>query len=341
VGPMNRFGWAVVGPGSIARKFAETVEGLADAELRRVYGRDAERTGAFVRACSRGSRTSMRAARSLAEILEDPLINGVYVATPHARHGEFASRCLEAGKPVLCEKPLVPNLAQGTPLVEFASRKNVFLMEALWTRFLPVYETVAAWLREDTIGPVRAIQSSFCFRAPVDPAGRHYNPALAGGALLDLGVYNIAMTRWVIQQAAGACPEPSSIHATGTLAQTGVDQRVSVMLTFPGGLSSQFVCGFDGTAENAMTIFGERGLIRLPSGFWGATEARLERPGEPALHEQAPFRINGFEYQIEEAQRCIRAGLVESPRMTHADSLAALRWMDEIRRQVGVRYPFE
>ena len=250
-------------------------------------------------------------------------------------------QCLEAGKPVLCEKPLVPNLAQGASLVELAARKNVFLMEALWTRFLPVYETVAAWLREDAVGPVRAIQSSFCFRAPLDPAGRHYNPALAGGALLDLGVYCVAMTRWVIQQTAGRCPEPSSIHATGTLADTGVDERVSAMLTFPGGLSSQFVCGFDGSAENSLTIVGERGSIRLPSGFWGATEAWLERTGEPVLHEQAPFRINGFEYEIEEAQRCIRAGLVESPRMTHADSLAALRWMDEIRRQVGVRYPFE
>jgi predicted dehydrogenase len=283
----------------------------------------------------------LRAARSIAEILEDPLIDGVYVATPHAQHGEFVRQCLEAGKPVLCEKPLVPNLVQGTSLVELASRKNVFLMEALWTRFLPVYETVSAWLREDAIGPVHAIQSSFFFLAPADRAGRHYNPALAGGALLDLGVYNIAMTRWVIQQAAGSCPGPSSIRATGSLADTGVDHRVSAMLTFPGGVTSQFVCGFDGSAENSMTIVGERGSIRLPSGFWGATEAWLERLGEPVQHEQAPFRINGFEYEIEEAQRCIRAGLVESPRMTHADSLAALRWMDEIRRQVGVRYPFE
>jgi hypothetical protein len=120
-----------------------------------------------------------------------------------------------------------------------------------------------------------------------------------------------------------------------------VDQRVSATLTFPGGLSSQFVCGFEGSSENSLTILGERGFIKLPSGFWSATEARLQRPGEPALHERASFRINGFEYEIEEAQRCIRAGLIESPRMTHADSLASLRWMDEIRRQVGVSYPFE
>jgi predicted dehydrogenase len=338
---MKKFAWAVVGPGGVARKFADTVGGLADASLHQVYGRDAVRTDAFVAACRDRNGVPLRAAHSLVAILEDPLIEGIYVATPHAQHYEFVRRCLEAGKPVLCEKPLVPNLAQGTSLVELASRKNVFLMEALWTRFLPIYETVAAWLRSDAIGPVRAIQCSFCFRAPFDPASRHYNPALAGGALLDLGVYCIAMTRWVIQQATGSCPEPSSIDSIGTLADTGVDQRVSAMLAFPGGLSSQFVCGLDGSAPNSMTILGERGCITLPSGFWGATEARLERPGELALHEQSPFRISGFEYEIEEAQHCIRAGLVESPHMTHADSLAALRWMDEIRRQVGVRYPFE
>ena len=339
---MSEFAWALVGPGAIARRFADAVEGLADASLHLVYGRDAARTDAFIAACPRKSGTPLRAARDVAEILEDPLIQGVYVATPHAQHGELVRRCLEAGKPVLCEKPLVPNLAQGTSLVELASRKGVFLMEALWTRFLPAYETtVAAWLRNDAIGPVRAIQSSFCFRAPFDPAGRHYSPALAGGALLDLGVYSIATTRWVIQQVGGTCPEPSCIHACGTLAETGVDQRVSATLTFPGGLSSQFICGFDGSAENGMTIIGERGFIKLPYGFWAATEARLQRPGEPALHAQAPFRINGFEYEIEEAQRCVRSGLIESPRMTHADSLATLRWMDEMRRQVGVRYPFE
>ena len=338
---MAEFAWALVGPGGIARTFAAAVEGLADARVHRVYGRDAARTDAFIAAHPGRSGTPSRAARGLAEILEDPLVKGVYVATPHSHHGEFVRQCLEAGKPVLCEKPLVPNLAQGTSLVELAARKNVFLMEALWTRFLPVYETVSAWLRSDAIGPVRAIQSSFCFRAPLEPAGRHYNPALAGGALLDLGVYSIATTRWAIQQSVGTCPEPSSIHACGTLAGTGVDQRVTAMLTFPGGLSSQFVCGFDGSAENSMTIMGERGFIRLQPCFWAATEAQLQRLDEPAIHERAPFRINGFEYQIEEAQRCIRAGLVESSRMTHVDSLAALRWMDEIRRQVGVRYPFE
>jgi predicted dehydrogenase len=338
---MTEFAWALVGPGNIAVQFAGAVDGLADARLHKVFGRDAARTDAFIAACPNKSGTQLRAAHGLSDILEDPLVQGVYIATPHARHGEFVRRCLEAGKPVLCEKPLVPNLAQGASLVELACLKNLFLMEAVWTRFLPIYDTIAAWLRDNAIGPLRSIQSSFCFRAPFDPAGRLFNPALAGGALLDLGVYNVTMTRWVIQQATGSCPEPSAIHASGRLAPTGVDQRISATLDFPGGLSSQFVCGFDGCSGNSLTILGELGFIVVPTRFWAATEAILQRSGKPAQHEQAPFRTNGFEYEIEESQRCIRAGLIESPRMTHSDSLAALRWMDEIRRQVGVRYPFE
>jgi len=340
-GPMDEFAWALVGPGTVARLFAEAVDGVAGARLHKICGRDATRTDAFIAACPTSSGMPLRAVRGLVELLEDPLVDGLYIATPHALHGEVIHLCLEAGKPVLCEKPLVPNLAQGSLAVELASRRNVFLMEAVWTRFLPVYATVAAWLREGAIGPMRGIQSSFCFPAPFEPTGRLYDPALAGGALLDLGVYSVSMTRWVIQQARGECPAPSSIHASGSLAPSGVDQHVSATLDFPGGVSSQFVCGLDGCAENSLTILGEQGFIKVSAPFWAATEATLNRPGQPAQRIRAPFRVNGFEYEIEEAQRCIRAGLVESPRMRHSDSLAALSWMDEIRHQLGVRYPFE
>lgn len=338
---MNEFAWALVGPGTVARLFAEAVDGVAGARLHKICGRDARRTNAFIAACPTRNGTPLPAARGLDELLEDPLVDGLYIATPHALHGEVIHQCLEAGKPVLCEKPLVPNLAQGSSAVELASRRNVFLMEAVWTRFLPAYATIAEWLREDAIGPTRGIQSSFCFPAPFEPTGRLFDPALAGGALLDLGVYSISMTRWVIQQARGTCPAPSSIHAFGSLAPSGVDQHVSATLDFPGGVSSQFVCGLDGCAENGLTILGEHGFIKVSSPFWAATKAALHRPGEPAQHVHAPFRVNGFEYEIEEAQRCITAGLIESPGMTHADSLAALSWMDEIRHQLGVRYPFE
>ncbi len=338
---MTTFGWALIGPGRIARRFADAVAAMPGAELRALLGRDATRAADFALNCKTRDGSRPVVVKSLEELLMNPLIDGVYVSTPHAQHGEWVRQCLDAGKPVLCEKPLVPNLAQGQALVDLARKRQVFLMEAVWTRFLPIYSVVARWLRDQAVGELRGMQSSFCFPAAYDPAGRLYNPALAGGALLDLGIYNLAVTRWVLQAALGACPEPLSIHATGVLAPTGVDQRVAATLQFPGGFDSQFICGLDGCAENALTILGERGVIRLPTHFWQATEALLQRWGEPEQRLQEPFRVNGFEYEIAEAQRCIRAGLIESPRMTHADTLATLRWMDEIRRQVGVRYPFE
>jgi predicted dehydrogenase len=339
--PVTTFAWALIGPGKIARRFADAVAETPGVKLRALLGRDATRAADFAADCVNSDGSRPFVAMSCHELLADPLIDGIYIATPHAQHGEWVRQCLDAGKPVLCEKPLVPNLAQGQALVDLACERQVFLMEAVWTRFLPIYGVVSHWLRDQAIGELQAIQSSFCFPAPFEPAGRLYNPALAGGALLDIGIYNLTVTRWVLQTALGTCPEPLSIHATGVLAPTGVDRRVTATLQFPGGLESQFICGLDGCAENALAIFGNRGVIRLPTQFWQATEARLQQTGEPEQRVQEAFRVNGFEYEIAEAQRCIRAGLIESPRMTHADTLATLGWMDEIRRQVGVRYPFE
>ena len=338
---MTTFSWGLIGPGKIARRFAGAIAGMPGARLRTVLGRDATRAADFAVNCANDDGSHPVVAKNCEELLADPRIDGIYIATPHAQHGEWVRQCIDAGKPVLCEKPLVPNLAQGQALVDLARERRVFLMEAVWTRFLPVYAVVAQWLRDKAIGELHGMQSSFCFPAPFEPASRLFNPALAGGALLDIGIYNLTVTRWVLQTALGACPEPLSIHATGVLAPTGVDLRVAATLRFPGGIDSQFICGLDGSAANALSIFGERGVIELPTRFWQATAARLHQTGASEHNTQEPFRVNGFEYEIEEAQRCIGAGLIESPRMTHADTLATLGWMDEIRRQVGVRYPFE
>ena len=176
---------------------------------------------------------------------------------------------------MLCEKPLVPSLAVARELVTLARERRVFLMEALWTRFLPIYARVRDWLSSGAIGRVQAIQSSFCFHAPFDPGSRLFNADLAGGSLLDIGIYNVAMTRWVLESALGACPDATSLRAEGILAPTGVDQRAAGTILFPGGVVSQFVCALDGTADNSLRIFGDRGWIRLEAGFWEATEATL------------------------------------------------------------------
>ncbi|WP_310388232.1 Gfo/Idh/MocA family oxidoreductase [Roseateles sp.] len=338
---MKPFCWALIGPGGIAQRFAAALPDVAGAELHWVLGRDAARAASFARQVAGPGVPPPRVVVDLACLLAEPALDAVYIATPHAQHGDSVRQCLAAGKAVLCEKPLVPNLAQAEALVQLARQRKVFLMEAVWTRFLPTYTVVQGWLREQAIGPLRGLQSSFCFNPPFDAGSRIFDPALAGGALLDIGIYNLTMTRWVMQQALGACPQPLSIQASGVLAPTGVDQRVAGMLNFPGGITSQFICAVDGRADNGLRIFGERGVITVPVDFWQATEAVLTRPGQPEQRVKAPFRGNGFEYEIEAAQACVRAGQIESAVMPHAETLATLAWMDEIRRQLGVRYPFE
>ena len=338
---MTDFAWAIVGPGRIAHRFADAVHRLPATYVRSVLGRDAGHAAPFVADWSRPGKPTPQAALDLDALLRDPGVNAVYIATPHSAHAAFIRACLQAGKPVLCEKPLVPSLAMARELVALARERRVFLMEALWSRFLPVFAQVREWLGSGAIGQVQAIQSSFCFHAPYDPGSRLFSVELAGGSLLDIGIYNVAVTRWALESALGACPDAVRLQARGTLAPTGVDQRVAGSIDFPGGVVSQFVCAYDGTADNSMRIFGERGWISLGPRFWEATEATLARHDQPPETARAPFRINGFEGEIEETMRCVRAGDIESARMPHDETLAIIGWLDELRRQVGVRYPFE
>jgi predicted dehydrogenase len=338
---MNDFAWVVIGPGLIAHRFADAVFRLPGMYTRSVLGRDTAAAGQFVAHWSRPGKPAPLVAPDLASLLADAAVDAVYIATPHSAHAPFVRECLAAGRPVLCEKPLVPNLATAREIVAQARDRNVFLMEAFWTRFLPVYSRVGRWLGEGAIGRVRAIQSSFCGPVTFDPEDRHYSPALAGGALLDIGVYCLAMSRWVLELALGACPEPTGLHVDGVLAPTGVDQRCAATIVFPDGVLAQFLCGFDCIADNSLRIFGDAGCISVPHTFWEGTHAVLTRPGQAPETVHAPFRFNGFEYEIEEAMRSVRSGLVESPRMPHAETLANLAMIDELRRQLGVRYPFE
>jgi predicted dehydrogenase len=334
------FAWALVGPGRIANRFAQAVQGLPDAELIRVVGRDLQRAQSFARQwCAAG--TEVQASTALEDALSDPRVDGVYIATPHAQHASVVAQCLSAGKPVLCEKPLVPSVAIAQPLIDQSRASGVFLMEALWSRFLPGFDQVAQWLQAGAIGRVRAIQSTFCFPAVFDANSRLFAPELAGGALLDIGIYNISMSRWVLETSLGECPPILHSDVHGVLAPTGVDQCVSASLTFADGVAIQWVCAVDTSSSNSMQILGEKGHILLPRNFHQAEEVVLCRHGEEDLRIQTPFAINGFEYEIAEAMRCVRAGLHESPRMPLSETLTVLGWMDAIRAQLGVRYPFE
>ncbi len=338
---MKKFGWVIIGPGKIAHRFSDAVRRMEGTHLVAVHGRDPDRTQSFAQTWSRDGAPPVRALENLDALLHDPEVDGVYIATPHSAHAEAVRRCLQAGKPVLCEKPLAPTQATAIELVEMSRQQNVFLMEGIWTRFLPAYAVVREWLQSQAIGRVHGMQSSFFFNVPFDPASRVYDPAQAGGALLDIGIYNLTVTRWVLQAAMGRCPALQSLHASGVIGTTGVDQRVSVALNFSDGVVSQFVCGVDGIADNSFRIFGERGVITIAANFWEATDTTLHRTGEAPISVHRPHRLNGFEGEIEEAMLNIAIGNFESPVVPHAETVATLGWMDRIRADIGVRYPFE
>lgn len=325
------FRWGVIGPGGIANRFAGALAGVPGARLAAVFARDAAKGQAYAERWQPPAEPA-RVTTSLDDLLTDLSVDAVYIATPHSHHGEYIRAALQAGKPVLCEKPLVTTRAEGEVLVALARERGVFLMEALWTRFLPAYDLAGKLLREGAIGELRAMQSSFCFASAYDPAHRNWNPALAGGSLWDIGIYNLAVTRWVLQQMnGGVCPELLAMDVQATLAPTGVDASVTATLHFPGGVTSQFRCGFDAASVNAFEALGSQAGLRFPLDFWGAEAVEVVTRKSPAQRFEAPYAVNGFEGEIAEAQACIRAGLLESPRMPHAETLALLGWMDAIR----------
>jgi predicted dehydrogenase len=329
--------WAVVGPGAIARRFALALAGIPGQRLAAVVGRDAARAQAFAERWSGGDEPA-RAHTSI-ESLAAGEVDAVYVATPHPAHGAAVRAALEAGLHVLCEKPLVTSADEAAELCALARRRGRLLMEAFWSRLLPVMPVVRGWIGEGRIGRVQGLQASFCFALPFAPTARHFDPALGGGVLLDIGVYPLGLARDLLA-VQGERGEPA-LHVVGRIGASGIEERVAMTLAWPGGAVGQFVCAFDGRAPNDLVVLGEAGHITLHGPFWECTRASLARHGEPAQTVERPFRINGFEYEIEEAIRCIAQRRIESPAVPHADTVAVLRQVDAMRRTLGVRFPFE
>lgn len=319
--------WGLVGPGSIARKFARDLRVAHGGRLRAVSGRDLARARAF--ADEFGAELALDDVRALAT---DASVDIVYIATPHNAHFAAAKILLDAGKPVLCEKPLTVNARQARELIALSRTHGVFLMEALWTRFLPVYARVREWLDAGRIGRPLLVSSAFCIQPERDPANRFFNPALAGGGLLDLGVYTLAVSQLVMGR------KPERVAAVAQFSETGVDELLAASLAYENGGLARIACGLSVAFDNSLVIGGEKGFIRIPPTFLRATEAVLHADGKTETACE-PFRGEGFDYEIEEAMRCLRTGAIESPLLPHADTLATLETMDEIRRQIGLRYP--
>lgn len=320
--------WGIIGPGRIAQRFADALTAVDHTYLAAVGSRDSSRAQAFA------ARFGARDAYGSYEELAASDVDAVYVATPHRFHFENARLCLEHGKHVLCEKPITVSAHEARQLSELAESRGLFLMEAMWSVFLPLYRQIREWLDADVIGRPTLMSSTFGFRAARDPDSRLLSPHLAGGALLDIGVYNIAISRFVTGR------DPTGLDARGFLGETGVDEMTAVTLLFGDDTVSQFTATLLCQTANEFEIYGPEGSIRIARRFWESTRATLT-VGDEETPVDLPPRHNGFEYQIEEAVSCIREGRSQSSVMAHSVSIGTMQTMDEIRTKIGLVYPFE
>jgi predicted dehydrogenase len=318
--------WGILGTGGIAATFAGDLPRVEGAELAAVGSRSVASAESFAR-----EHGFARAHGSWAGLAADPEVDVIYVATPHAFHLPAALACLAGGKAVLVEKPMTLDLAGAAQLVQEARGRGLFLMEAMWMRCNPAVRKLVELLAAGTIGEITTVHADFGLQGPFEPSHRLLDPALGGGALLDLGVYPVNLAHLVL----GA---PATVAAWAHLTADGVDDNTGVLLGYPSGAMAALTCSLIGATRNAATITGTRGRIDLPEGFFAPQSFTLHR-GETAEAFDFPFEGRGYQFEAAEVQRCLRAGELESPLMPHDTTLEIMTLLDTVRNQIGVYYP--
>jgi predicted dehydrogenase len=318
--------WGILGTGKIAGKFAEGLSQLPDAKLVAVASRSASSAEAFG-----GKHGATTFHASYAALANDPDVDVIYIATPHPMHAENALLCLSAGKHVLCEKPFTMNRREAAKVVELARQKKVFLMEAMWSRFLPILVEAKRIVDSGEIGVVQKIDSDLSFTANFGPEHRLYDPALGGGALLDLGIYPLSLSSFFLGPV-------TAVQAMGELGDTGVDEQTAFLLQHQGGGMSTCACSLRVDPPCEMVITGTLGHIRLHGRFHETTSLTVTLANGRTRNEQKSPIGNGYAHEAVEVMRCLRAGLIESPVMPLDETLALMGILDTIRSQIGLSY---
>jgi len=317
--------WGILSTGRIAKAFARALKDTPGAVLAGVGSRTLDAAEAFAR------EFGGKAYGSYEELAAADDIDLIYVATPHPMHAENVRMALNAGKGVLCEKPFTMNRSEAEELVALARAKKLFLMEAMWTRFMPALAEVRRIVESGEIGPVHQVNAELGFKSEAGPEHRLFNRALGGGALLDLGIYPLSI-------AVALLGPVDKVTAQADLGPTGVDEQTGFLLRHNKGGMSVCSCSLRARLPSELTIAGERGHVRMNTMFHHTTTVTVVRADGISRTVPTPFLGNGYVHEVIEAQRCFKAGLIESPGMTHDDSLALMGVMDEVRRQIGVTY---
>ncbi|RDG39321.1 Gfo/Idh/MocA family protein [Streptomyces corynorhini] len=321
--------WGVLATGGIAERFTADVRELPDAEIVAVASRSEASAKEFA------ERFGIpRAYGEWAGLMADEEVDVVYVATPHSAHRAAAGLALAAGKPVLCEKAFTLNAREAGELVALARERDLFLMEAMWMYCNPVVLRLAELVRDGAIGEIRTVQADFGLQGPFDAGHRLRDPALGGGAVLDLGVYPVSFAHLLLG-------EPDRVQAEALLSPEGVDLNTGMLLGWDSGATALLTCSVTAGTPVTATVTGTKGRIDVPSGFFGTERFVLRREGAEPEEYTADGGLRGLQYEAAEVMRCLRAGETESALVPLEGTLAVMRTLDAVRERVGVRYPVD
>jgi predicted dehydrogenase len=321
------FGWGIAATGSMARAMAAVAAGEPGMRVAAVGSRDLARARRLADQVG-----APGAYGSYAELVLDPAVDAVYIATPHAQHRAVAELAFAAGKPVLCEKALAATLADATAMVKAAQTANVFLMEAMWMRFNPVIRRAHEIVTAGTIGEVRSITASFGFPWPYDPAHRLWDPAQGGGALLDLGIYPVTLAHLLLG-------EPEAVHVTGSLGDSGVDADAALLMTWPGGVRAMLETSLVSPLPMTATITGTRGRVDIDPPFH-ATSGLTARIGPDVEEFRAEGPKEALAGELREVRDHVRRGRTGSPVVPLDATLAIMRLLEDARDALGaVAFP--
>src|SRR6187397_2717871 len=326
----SKIRWGILGCGRIARKFAADLRLVEDAELTAIASRNKETLELFAK-----DFPCKHLHSSYEALAANNEVDVIYVATPHSHHYEHTMLCLNHNKAVLCEKAFAINSRQAIEMIKTAKERKVFLMEALWTKFLPHYKKLQELLQQKTLGDIKSMLVNFGFKTTVNHPQRLCDPSLGGGTLLDIGIYNVFITISVLGK-------PDSIEATMIPSPTGIDEQIAVLFKYNNGAMAQLFSSFTTNLPIQAEINGTEGCITLTTRFYEPSATIQLSKKIPYEREVVPVEKEagfGYHFEARHVNECLKKGLVESPVMTHADTLLLMEILDTIRNKARIEYP--
>lgn len=318
----------IIGAGRIAHKFAEGIKAVPSAFLYAVASRDVQKAQEFVK-----SHDGEKFYGSYEELVQDEQVDLIYIATPNGLHKEHAILCMNHKKHVICEKPFTSNADELREVIACAKANDVFLMEAMWTRYFPVIKKVRKIVEEGVLGKIQLIQGDFGF-CTQDRAGIKFNKNLAGGALMDVGIYPISFASMIFKK------QPHIIKAIATMSETGIDEKTSIIFGYEDGAQALLNCAMTLETPRNVYIVGEKGSIHIPNP-WFATKAIVKLSTGENYEIIEEDMKNGYHFELEEAVSCIVNNQKESELMKLEESLELMETLDRVRAEIGLRFPVD